>query len=145
MNEVLSPLTQAILLLTAPLVSGKAVRGCEQLALGECKKLVVLLHGLGYDPGNFLGAESASLTEAFSGLAAREQLAAILERGFALSQAFEDWQARSIAVQHGAIRALHGAWSEGEWLTAVEPFLVDLGLPKEALLEADPAGLRTAY
>ncbi|MEI6876920.1 MAG: HNH endonuclease domain-containing protein [Spirochaetota bacterium] len=50
-----------------------------------------------------------------------------------------------VRLQHGAIRALHGAWSEGEWLAAVEPYLIDLGLPKEALLEADPTRLRSAY
>lgn len=47
------------------------------------------------------------------------------------------------SLQHAGISAMYGEFGEARWLKAVEPFMVDLHLDKEALL--DPARVRRAY
>jgi hypothetical protein len=47
------------------------------------------------------------------------------------------------SLQHAGIAAMHTALGEARWLKAVEPFIVDLHLDKDGLL--DPAKLRKAY
>ena len=98
MSQVLSPVTQSILLLTSPLMTGRVSKSAEPLTLGEYKKLALLLHQLGKDPAAFLGQGSGELIGACASIAAADRFAALFARGFALSQALEDWQARSIAV-----------------------------------------------
>ncbi len=39
-------------------------------------------------------------------------------------------------LQHGALAALHGLWPEGRWVKAAEPFMSDLGLGKDAILDS---------
>ena len=55
----------------------------------------------------------------------------------------EHYLADLASLQHAGIAAMHTALSEARWLKAVEPFMMDLHLDKEALL--DPARIRRAY
>ena len=57
MNSALSPNTQAILLLTAPLITGKGKDSAELLTLGEYKRLARHLREMQRQPADFLSPE----------------------------------------------------------------------------------------
>lgn len=48
-----------------------------------------------------------------------------------------------VEIQHAAISAIHSHWPDARWSEAVEPWILDLGIPKHALLNLNT--LRTAY
>jgi predicted Rossmann fold nucleotide-binding protein DprA/Smf involved in DNA uptake len=100
MNRDLSPNTQAILLLTAPLIVGKREGGAELLSLGDYNRLARKLREAKLQPANLI--ENSADAEAALGLArewfGRERIETLLGRGFLLSQALERWTSRAIWV-----------------------------------------------
>ncbi|PZN69545.1 MAG: DNA protecting protein DprA, partial [Candidatus Methylumidiphilus alinenensis] len=98
MNSALSPNTQAILLLTAPLIAGKVTVSTELLNLSEYKRLARHLRDLQRQPADFLSPESAELLSACTSVIDEMRLRRLLDRGFLLSQVVEHWQTRAIWV-----------------------------------------------
>jgi hypothetical protein len=99
MARELSPNTQAILLLTAPLLVGRATPRSDPLSAGEYKHLARCLHASKRQPSDLLGSTGAGalLGECRARLDGG-RVERLLKRGFLLSQAIERWQARSIWV-----------------------------------------------
>lgn len=102
MSTLLSPNTQAILLLTAPLMIGRDQGNADLLTMGQYKRLALGLRELERQPADLLEADAASLFAALAEikdpLIDPERLKPLLARGFQLSQAVERWQARAIWV-----------------------------------------------
>ncbi len=98
MNSSISSNTQVILLLTAPLITGREGRASELLTLGEYNRLAKALNNNQREPADLLGPEWDDLSKEFQDIIDRERLARLLERGFLLTQALDKWQARSIWV-----------------------------------------------
>ena len=70
MNISLSPNTQAVLLLTAPLIAGRADASSELLTAGEYQRLVRLLTQMNRQPADLLSLMT-SQAQAMSTLAIR--------------------------------------------------------------------------
>ncbi|MDA1216863.1 MAG: DNA-processing protein DprA [Chloroflexi bacterium] len=98
MIEPLTPNTQAILLLTAPLIAGRSEQSCDFLSLGEYKRLTRILREKQKQPADLIGANAEELIELCAQPFGRARLDALLGRGFLLSQAVEKWNARAIWV-----------------------------------------------
>lgn len=99
MNQELSPNTQAILLLTAPLLAGRQQKSSEQpLTFGEYKRLAARLRDLRLEPADLLGADASSVLTQCQDVLDGSRMQKLLERGFLLSQAVERWQTRAIWV-----------------------------------------------
>ena len=98
MNNHISDNTKAILLLTAPLLVGKGKVDVNPLTLTEYNKLARYLADAGNEPADLLtrGWED-SLAEWQSGFETK-RMGSLLERGFLLSQAVNNWQERAIWV-----------------------------------------------
>lgn len=96
MIDSLSPNTQAILLLTAPLILGKGTSTQDLLTPGEYKRLARFLWDRQQQPADLLTAEGESLLQECHSLIDSSRLKRLLERGFLLSQAVERWQTRAI-------------------------------------------------
>jgi len=94
----LSSNTQAILLLTAPLIVGKGQQSPDSLTHGEYKQMARFLRDNQQQPSDFLGSDAKELIEKCSALFDRARIERLLGRGFLLSQAIERWQARTIWV-----------------------------------------------
>ena len=89
---------QAVLLLTAPLITGRTEPSPDLLTPGEFKRLSALLHEWQKGPEDFLRADADDLVRQCSELVNADRLKRLLGRGFLLSQAVERWQARAIWV-----------------------------------------------
>ena len=98
MSNSLSPNTQAILLLTAPLIAGRSDSSSDLLKPGEYKRLVRFLRDKQREPADLLVPDTRELLEGCQQLVGSERLKNLLARGFLLSQAVERWQARAIWV-----------------------------------------------
>lgn len=98
MMPTLSTNTQAILLLTAPLITGRGSSTPGLLSAAEYKRLARHLRELQYQPADLLGPGAAELLRACHPVVEEQRLARLLERGFLLSQAVERWQTRAIWV-----------------------------------------------
>ncbi len=98
MNMELSPNTQAILLLTAPLIVGKKAETAHLLTLKEYNLLARCLREAGKEPAGLLGPDAGALLETYGARFGRERLEALLARGFLLSQAVDQWHSRGIWV-----------------------------------------------
>lgn len=98
MIEPLTSNTQAILLLTAPLVAGRGETSRDLLSLGEYNRLARILREKQRQPSDLLGPDAQELTELCAQPFGRARLDALLGRGFLLSQAVERWNARAIWV-----------------------------------------------
>ncbi|MEN9372874.1 MAG: hypothetical protein RIR79_426 [Pseudomonadota bacterium] len=98
MSTPLSPNTQAILLLTAPLIAGKNKVSTELLTLGEYKKLARHLREMQCQPSDLIAANAATLLRDCHTVVDEARLQRLLGRGFLLSQVMERWQARAIWV-----------------------------------------------
>lgn len=98
MSMSLSPNTQAILLLTAPLIVGRAEGSPELLTPGEYKRLARFLHEKNHQPAALLLPEVQDLLSGGQQLIDCDRLKRLLARGFLLSQAIERWQTRGIWV-----------------------------------------------
>lgn len=95
----LTPDTQAILLLTAPLRTGRAEpAGAEPLTPGEYKRLARFLRESQRQPSDLLGSAADEVLGQIQPPLDPERLAGLLGRGFLLSQAVERWQSRAIWV-----------------------------------------------
>src|SRR3972149_7362976 len=98
MSHSLSPNTQAILLLTAPLIAGRRDSSSDLLKPGEYKRLVRFLRDKHREPADLLVADARGLLEGAQRLVGSDRLKSLLARGFLLSQAVERWLARAIWV-----------------------------------------------
>ena len=99
MNDAPSLNTQAILLLTAPLILGREKRSAPKpLAAGEYNRLARRLRELRRQPADLLGNLAQTLLEECRLDLDRERLDRLLDRGFLLSQAIERWRTRALWV-----------------------------------------------
>jgi len=98
MIEPLTPNTQAILLLTAPLIAGRGEGSRDLLSLGEYNRLALILRQEQKQPADLLAPNANELIELCSQPFGRARMDALLGRGFLLSQAVERWNARAIWV-----------------------------------------------
>lgn len=98
MTRTLSPNTQAILLLTAPLIAGRGTSSSELLTPGEYKRLARHLREIKHQPADLLSPDSADVMQACQSVIDNARLQRLLGRGFLLSQVIERWQERAIWV-----------------------------------------------
>lgn len=98
MTPVLSPNTQAILLLTAPLIAGRGTASSDLLSPGEYKRLARHLREIQRQPADLLSPDAAEILRACQPVIDEGRLQKLLGRGFLLSQVIERWQARAIWV-----------------------------------------------
>ena len=98
MSASLSPNTQAILLLTAPLIAGRRDASTELLKPGEYRRLARFLRDKQREPADLLAPETGGLLEECQQLIGSNRLKDLLARGFLLSQAVDRWQTRAIWV-----------------------------------------------
>ena len=98
MSTALSDNTRAILLLTAPLISGRSTGPSEALTPGEYKRLARHLHASQREPADLLTPGASELLRTCQTVLDEARLRRLLERGFQLSQVLERWQARAIWV-----------------------------------------------
>lgn len=95
---LLTPNTQVILLLTAPLGVGRGEPAVPPLSLGEYNALAGLLREKHKQPADLIGNEADDLIPACAAQVGKERLDLLLGRGFQLSQALERWHVRNIWV-----------------------------------------------
>ena len=98
MKAALSPNTQAILLLTAPLIIGHGKPSIAPLTAGEYSRLARRLRELRREPAHLLEPDADSLVKECRITVDPQQLQGLLGRGFLLAQAVERWRSRSIWV-----------------------------------------------
>ncbi|MEY2407897.1 MAG: hypothetical protein QOF48_567 [Verrucomicrobiota bacterium] len=98
MIEPLTPNTQAILLLTAPLITGRSELSFDLLSLSEYNRLTRILREKQKQPADLIGPGAQELVELCAHPFGQERLDALLGRGFLLSQSVERWNARAIWV-----------------------------------------------
>jgi len=98
MIEPLTPNTQAILLLTAPLIAGRGETSHDLLSLGDYNRLARILREKRKQPADLIGADAEELIDLCAQPFGRARLDTLLGRGFLLSQAVERWNARAIWV-----------------------------------------------
>ena len=98
MSGALSPNTQAILLLTAPLILGRGKSSSDLLTPGEYKRLARHLRDLQCQPADLVAPDAADLLRACDAMVDAARLQRLLARGFLLGQVIEHWQARAIWV-----------------------------------------------
>jgi predicted Rossmann fold nucleotide-binding protein DprA/Smf involved in DNA uptake len=98
MTPVLSPNTQAILLLTAPLIAGRDTASPDLLSPGEYKRLARHLREIQHQPADLVSPDAAEILRACQPVIDESRLQRLLGRGFLLSQVIERWQARAIWV-----------------------------------------------
>ncbi len=96
MNDSISANTQAILLLTAPLISGRRAASADLLTPGEYKQIARWLRDKGREPGDLLAAGAEELLGSCRQSFDTSRLKKLLDRGFMLSEAIEQWRARAI-------------------------------------------------
>ncbi len=98
MMPALSPNTQAILLLTAPLIAKRGAASSDLLSPGEYKRLARHLREIQRQPADLLSSEAAEILRRCQSVIEERRLESLLGRGFLLSQVIEHWQARAIWV-----------------------------------------------
>jgi len=98
MMPSLSPNTQAILLLTAPLIAGRGSSSSELLTPGEYKRLARHMREIQRQPADLVSPDASELLRACQPVIEEARLQRLLGRGFLLSQVIERWQARAIWV-----------------------------------------------
>lgn len=98
MTPVLSPNTQAILLLTAPLIAGRGTASSDLLSPGEYKRLARHLREIQRQPADLISPDAGEILRACQPVIDEGRLQKLLGRGFLLSQVTERWQARAIRV-----------------------------------------------
>lgn len=98
MMPALSQNTQAILLLTAPLIAGRGSSSSELLTPGEYKRLARHLREIQRQPADLVSPDASELLRTCQPVIEESRLQRLLGRGFLLSQVIERWQARAIWV-----------------------------------------------
>jgi DNA processing protein len=98
-NVLISANTQAILLLTAPLITGHNgnAKG-ELLTQAEYQRLARRLWDLKHEPADLLEVNADDLLQKVEMVVAIDRMRQLLGRGFQLSQAIERWHSRAIWV-----------------------------------------------
>jgi predicted Rossmann fold nucleotide-binding protein DprA/Smf involved in DNA uptake len=94
----LSSNSQAILLLTAPLVAGRSEPSPGLLTLSEYNRVARILREKQLQPADLIGSSAAEVVALCATILGRERLDSLLGRGFLLSQAVERWSARAIWI-----------------------------------------------
>jgi DNA processing protein len=94
----LSANTQAILLLTAPLLLGRNPVPAKLLSHGEYKQLARHLRESGHQPADLLSTDASALLRDCQQILDGERLRHLLGRGFLLSQVVTHWRSRAIWV-----------------------------------------------
>jgi DNA processing protein len=97
-NQRVSSNTQAILLLTAPLIAGKKEEAAPLLKPAEYNRLARLLVTKGKQPADLLVANAAELIDHCEVQFGQGRIKTLLGRGFLLSQAVDRWHSRGIWV-----------------------------------------------
>jgi DNA processing protein len=90
--------TQAILLLTAPLIINRSGHSVAYLTPWEFKKLARYLRENKKQPADLLDPNADELINEIGKFIDIDRIKKLLNRGFSLSQAVDKWQARSIWV-----------------------------------------------
>jgi DNA processing protein len=98
MTTPLTPNTQVILLLTAPLAAGRGNDSAKLFSPGEYNKVARILREKQKQPADLIGADEGEVIGICARQFGSERLEALLGRGFLLSQAVERWSARGIWV-----------------------------------------------
>ena len=98
MYSELSPNTQAILLLTAPLIAERYEPNADLLTPGDYKRLAMFLREIHRQPADLLSPDAEQLLVICNEVIARDRMRRLLDRGFLLSHAVERWQSRAIWV-----------------------------------------------
>lgn len=99
MSLPISEQTKAILLLTAPLIVGRAKSGgVKIITLTEYNKLAARLRDLGREPVDLLGNDREDLVHELADLVDSERLFQLLNRGLLMSQAIDQWESRGIWI-----------------------------------------------
>lgn len=98
MIPALSANTQAILLLTAPLIAGRGSASSDLLSLGEYKRLARHLRDIQHQPADLISTDAGDLLQACKPVVDKARLERLINRGFLLSQVIERWQSRAIWV-----------------------------------------------
>src|SRR6266516_1901184 len=94
----LTPNTQAILLLTAPLIIARSDENSELLTFSEYNRLARLLREKQKQPADLIGTDAGETIGICAAVFGRERLETLLGRGFLLSQAVDRWNSRAIWV-----------------------------------------------
>jgi len=90
--------TQAILLLTAPLITGSRDASADLLTLSEYNRLARILREKQRQPADLIGPDSQVMVELCAAIFGKERLESLLGRGFLLSQAIDRWSSRATWV-----------------------------------------------
>lgn len=98
MTPLLSTNTQAILLLTAPLIVGREAASPDLLTAGEYKRFARHLREIQRQPADLVAPDAADVLRACHSVVDESRLQRLLGRGFQLSQVVEQWQSRAIWV-----------------------------------------------
>ncbi|MCD9556766.1 DNA-protecting protein DprA [Photobacterium carnosum] len=98
MNFSLSPNTQAILLLTAPLIAGRNEQSVDLIKPHEYKRLARYLREIKHQPSDLLSNDANELIQSCNHIIDIDRITRLLGRGFLLSQVVEQWRSRSIWV-----------------------------------------------
>lgn len=98
MTPALSHNTQAILLLTAPLIAGRGASSPDLLSPGEYKRLARHLREMQHQPADLVSPDATELLRACQPVIDEKRLQRLLGRGFLLSQVIEQWRSRAIWV-----------------------------------------------
>jgi predicted Rossmann fold nucleotide-binding protein DprA/Smf involved in DNA uptake len=98
MSISLSSNTQAVLLLTAPLIAGRADASSELFTAGEYQRLARLLTQMDRQPADLLTPDRDDFSNEWKTIIDSDRVKHLLGRGFQLAQAVERWQARAIWV-----------------------------------------------
>ena len=98
----LSPNTQAILLLTAPLIAGRAKPVVKPLGVGEYRSLACRLRDLNRQPSDLLTRHLRDVLIECGTQLDTPRLEQLLSRGLLLAQAVEHWRTRAIWVRSRA-------------------------------------------
>ena len=106
----LSTNSQAILLLTTPLIVGRNSSGGELLSPGEYNRLARILRDHKRQPSDLLGPDSNRVLDECRNVFDVKRLTRLLDRGFLLSQAVDHWYTRAIWVISRADTELSQKW-----------------------------------
>lgn len=98
MTLELSANTEAILLLTAPLILDRRSESVKLLTPGEYKRLAHHLLKIRHQPSDLLLPQADDLLQACQPVIDHNRLKKLLERGLLLAQAINHWQTRAIWV-----------------------------------------------
>ncbi len=100
--KIVSPNTEAILLLSAPLLMGGKVEGVKPLTPREYRELAMALIEIGRQPADLL--QDSDLLEKIAQGSVIKRVLQLLDRGLQLSQALDMWSRHGIKVLSRADR-----------------------------------------